>query len=508
MTLTLSLLFAGGSLVALFVVVYRLRHSEERFRLLAENASDLVVLHSPDGRWVWASPSVHRILGYTPAEMIGRDAYELFHPDDQERIRESSHEPVLEEKDGAGIRTTYRIQHREGHYIWLETLTQPILKNGEVVQLLTSSREVTARKEAEYLYRYLIRNLPQTSVLLFDSSFRHLVAEGPLLGNTLVPEGKNLEGRKLWEVFPEDVAATLAPLYSKTLRDQPTRKVQAFRTRLYDAFFLPVHDSTGFVRAGMAVFTDITDKQARLRQVQERTADLERSNRDLEQFAHVASHELKSPLRRIGGFSEILSEEYRGHLSDEADEYLDHIAEGVRSLEEVIDSLLVYSRVQSDRLQLGWVSPEGVLREAVGNLASLIRVKGATVRAEGLPELLTGDEVLIRQLFENLIGNAVKFNTTGRVPEVRVRCFRTLLDWEFHIEDNGPGLSEAYRDKVFTMFQRLHPDVEGTGIGLALCKKIVSLHRGKIWFESKGDGTTFKFTLPARSPEEATDPGR
>jgi len=496
------------ALVILLWLVYRLRRSEERFRMMAENASDLLGMHTQDGTWLWVSPSIERILGYKPEEIIGHNSYEFFHPDDKERIERESHSVVLDQKTGSDVVISYRMRHKEGFYIWLETLTEPIFdKNGCIVQLRTASRDVTGRKEAEYLYRFLIRNLPQTSVLLFDREFRHIVAEGNLLHTTITPQG-GLEGRTLREVFPNDIALTLTPFYMSVLRDIPVRKELIFRTRTYDAHFLPVHDSTGIVRAGMAVFSDITEEVSRIRILEERGMDLERSNRDLEQFANVASHELKSPLRRIAGFAEILAEDYEGLLSDDADEYLGHILEGVTTLQAVIESLLVYSGVQAEKTRMVWLVPEEVLKKALAHLSPLIRERKAKVYSGPLPEAVTGDGTLLRQLLENLIGNAIKFNTESEAPMVRVTCIRTLMEWEFAVEDNGPGLDLSYQDKVFMMFQRIHPEVEGTGIGLALCKKIVGIHRGKIWFEpSVGGGTVFKFTIPARSPEEVTNPG-
>jgi len=205
------------------------------------------------------------------------------------------------------------------------------------------------------------------------------------------------------------------------------------------------------------------------------------------------------------GSLDLITDDYRSKLPKEAHEYARHIIDGVESLQEVIDSLLVYSRVQTDRTKMDWVSPNEIMVQAVQNISGLIRERRARIKRGKLPDLVTADAVLLRQLFENLIGNAVKFNATADRPEVSVRAKRTLLDWEFSITDNGPGLDPSYQEKVFTMFQRVHTTIEGSGIGLALCKKIVGIHRGRIWFEAapKG-GTVFKFTIPARSPDDIT----
>jgi PAS domain S-box-containing protein len=492
-----------AALVILGFLVARLRRSEERFRLLAENASDMIAVHKTDGTYLWVSPSVERLLGYTPRELVGKNPYTLFHPDDVPHIRGTAHEPAL---SGTTVRVTYRIRRKDNTYLWFESLTQPIYNSkGEVVQLQTASRDVTEQKRARDLYRFLIRHLPDTSVFLFDREFRHLVADGTITGRT-IPPVDNLEGKSLWEVFPEDMAIELSPFYQGLFKNgAPIRIEKSFRTRTYNIHFLPVHGALGDVELGMAVFHDVTTQKATVAALEDQTADLERSNRDLEQFANVASHELKSPLRRISSFAEIMAEEYEGLLSDEADEYLNHIIDGVESLRSVIESLLTYSRVQTDRMHMDWVDMNEIVLEAVKNKAGAIRDSGAQVTKTVLPNLVTGDDVLLRQLIENLIGNAIKFNTTGRRPLVKISAKRLLLDWEFSVTDNGPGLDPAYGLKVFTMFQRLHPEVPGTGIGLALCKKIVGIHRGRIWYEGhQGEGTTFKFTISARSPDEVT----
>jgi signal transduction histidine kinase len=373
-----------------------------------------------------------------------------------------------------------------------------------------TNRDLVAQSEAlqraQNAYRLLVYHLPDTSVFLFDDSFRHLVAEGAVLDHVGVPARSG--DLTLWEVFPRDIAQELHPHYYRIFKgSEPWEVEQVFRTRVYRVHFIPIAGLQGQTELGMAVFTDITEQKSTLVALQDRTQDLERSNRDLEQFANVASHELKSPLRRISGFAELLAEEYEGLLSEEADDYIHHIIDGTDSLRSVIESLLTYSRVTTDRSHLGWVDMNEVLREAHRNLLELIREREAVVTCEPLPDQVAGDRTLLRQLLENLIGNAIKFNTTDRTPQVRISARRDLLDWVFTVTDNGPGLDPALDHRVFAMFQRIHPEVEGTGIGLALCKKIVGIHRGKIWYEpAPHGGTSFIFSLSARSPEEVTIP--
>lgn len=501
---TIAPLLLVAILVVTVILVVRLRRSEERFRLLAEHSLDLIGLHDPDGNHIWISPSVEKLLGYTQKEMVGRNAYQFFHPEDLERIRSQSHNVALA---GKPVRITYRSRRKDGTYIWLETLTSPVFDSkGGIVRLVTASRDVSARKKAEDLYRFLVRHLPDTSVFLFDDNFRHIIADGSLTGKT-IPPTTNLEGGTLFEVFPRDMAITLQPYYRMVFDGQPRVVEQAFRTRIYQITFLPIiYGEDQHVSMGMAVFHDVTEQKRIVQALQEQALDLERSNRDLERFANVASHELKSPLRRIASFAELLAEDYEGMLGDDADDSINEIIEGVRSLSEVIEALLAYSRVQTDASNMGWVDLNVLCDEVMKGLAPVIRDTGAVVTKADLPTV-TGDEVLLKQLCQNLISNAIKFYDGPGRPEVTVTAVRELLDWEISIRDNGPGVPQGQRKNIFEMFKRAHSsDVEGSGIGLALCKKIVAIHRGRIWIEDSEEGADFRIRLPARSPEEITDP--
>jgi PAS domain S-box-containing protein len=494
-------LFVGlgiAGLLALLLLTRRLRKSEARFRLLAENSTDIVCLHDAEGRWLWVSPSVQRVLGHDPKDMIGEFPFSLIHPEDAGHFKQLAEDA---KKSGPqGFSRIYRMRRKDGRYLWLETVAVPIREAGRPVLIRTASRDVSQQHRIESLYRFLVEHLPNTSVFLYDRNLQFLLAESSIAWASTAVKGASLH-----EVFPEDVLAFLEPHFRAALDNRGEVLEEPFRMRSYRIHFLPVNGAAEGISLGMAVFLDVTDEKATLEALQERSVELERSNRDLEQFANVASHELKAPLRRISSFAELLQVEYAGSLSGEADTYLGHITNGVRALQGVIEALLTYSRVQSDRTVMDWVDMDQVYEDAIRNLSPMLAERGAEVSASGLPDLIAGDATLLRQLLENLIGNGVKFNRTGRRPRVRIEAKRGLLDWEFAVRDNGPGLDVSYRVKAFTMFQRFHPEIEGTGVGLALCKKIVGLHRGKIWYDSEPNrGTTFHFTLSSRALDDTT----
>jgi signal transduction histidine kinase len=248
-----------------------------------------------------------------------------------------------------------------------------------------------------------------------------------------------------------------------------------------------------------------------LRQGEEREADLARSNAELEQFAYVASHDLQEPLRKVASFCQMLERRYKGQLDERADTYIAFAVDGAKRMQDLINDLLAFSRVGRTTERFESVDLDTVLDLALRNLASAIESSGTEIRRSPLPTL-AGDRSLLVALFQNLIGNAIKFR--GEDPPI-VEVNATALEgrWEFTVSDNGIGIPEDYRDRVFVIFQRLHgrDEYAGTGIGLALCRKIVEFHGGRIDVDTpEGTGTTIRFTLAenltidaARSPQEA-----
>ena len=237
-------------------------------------------------------------------------------------------------------------------------------------------------------------------------------------------------------------------------------------------------------------------------QVQLRTAELARSNAELVQFAYVSSHDLQEPLRAVGGFVELLQRRYEGKLDDKADTAIGLAVDGVNRMHQLINDLLTYSRVGTHGKSLKLVDCNQVVDEALANLETAIAGSAAQVTRRQLPTV-TADRTQLVQLLQNLIGNAIKFHG-DRPPRASVSAKRSGDTWVFSVRDNGIGIDPKYAERVFVIFQRLHDRTEypGTGIGLAVCKRIVERHGGRIWFESEpGKGATFFFTLPVKEVE-------
>lgn len=235
------------------------------------------------------------------------------------------------------------------------------------------------------------------------------------------------------------------------------------------------------------------------RELAEQASELRRSNSDLERFAYVASHDLQEPLRMVSSYTQLLARRYKGKLDSDADDFIRFALDGVTRMRKLIDDLLMYSRVSTRGEAFDVTSCETVLDNALANLSVSLSESGAILTRNAMPTL-SGDRSQLTQLFQNLIGNAIKFRG-GRAPKIDVKAERAGDGWTFSVEDNGIGIEPEYIDQLFVIFKRLHSRSEypGTGIGLAICKKIVERHGGRISVSSvPGERTTFTFNIPDR----------
>jgi signal transduction histidine kinase len=228
--------------------------------------------------------------------------------------------------------------------------------------------------------------------------------------------------------------------------------------------------------------------------------DILRSNADLEQFAYAVSHDLKAPLRTVGGFLELLNRKHGAELSEEAHEFLSLAKGGAKRMQEMIEALLDYSRIHRQAHMSMEVDLNECSNQAIAALQAVLNEAKAKLSIDSLPKVL-GDAAQLTRLFQNLIGNALKYRHPGVAPEIKLSTRRAGGDWEIVVSDNGIGIDPSQTNKLFKVFSRLHSveSYEGTGIGLALCRSIVERHGGRIWVNSEGEGkgSAFTFTLPA-----------
>ena len=251
-----------------------------------------------------------------------------------------------------------------------------------------------------------------------------------------------------------------------------------------------------------ALQREIQDRQKTELRLQQKAEALARSNQELEQFAYAASHDLQAPLRSITGFSQLLMKHADGKLDPRCDEYLEYIESSARHLHLLINDLLEYSRVGRVEHRPEWIEAGDAVRRAARMMDSEVKRRHVAILHANLPKVYADGGQLV-QLFQNLIGNAIKYSRDEVPPEIRITGELRDKAWEFAVRDNGIGMEPHETERIFTIFQRLHTldRYEGTGIGLSICKKIVELHGGRIWAESSpGEGSTFRFTLSAPAP--------
>lgn len=363
----------------------QLRESETRYRLLAENATDMISTHTPEGVYQYVSPSCFTLLGYHSSELIGHSAYEWIHPEDIPGV-EISHRAVLEALEP--FQVVYRIRHQDGHYLWFETHARAVCdpQTGERVKIQAASRDISDRRRIE-------------------------------------------------------------------------------------------------------------------KELAQHTADLAHSNADLEQFAYIASHDLLEPLRMVASYTQLLALRYPEKLDAQADKYMAYILDGATRMQQLIHDLLQYSRVGTHGKSFEFVNCHEILTQAIANLNIAIRQSEARITGQNLPQVF-GDKTQLLQLFQNLIANAIKYQGS-QPPEVQIEARYREGEWLFSVRDNGIGIDPKHGDRIFQIFQRLHTREEypGTGIGLAICKRIVERHHGHIWVESEPSrGAIFYFTLANSSP--------
>lgn len=386
----------------------------------------------------------------------------------------------------------------------------PIIEQGELTGLVVTFNDVSARNRAEQSLRTSEKKF---RVLAETANDAIVSSDGR---GSIIYFNKTAErifGYRAREVF----GVPLTLLMPQECHDREEQGIEQFMStaeaegvgkpvelvgRRKDGSEFPIELSlaswkTGDDRYFTAIIRDITERKQILNTLAERAAALTRSNQELEQFAYVASHDLQEPLRMITGYTQLLAKRYHGRLDQDADEYIAYAVDGAKRMQTLINDLLAYSRVGTRGKEFTRTECEAILKTILTNLQVAVQESGAVITYDALPVVVC-DGGQIGQLLQNLIGNAIKYRNS-RAPEIHVGCKPEDGRWLFWVKDNGIGIDPEYAERIFAIFQRLHTREEypGTGIGLAVCKKIVERHGGSIWVDSAlGKGATFHFTLP------------
>jgi PAS domain S-box-containing protein len=455
-----------------------------------------------------------RLFGASPGEAIGRRLDGLVEQDDGALSTE-----VLDEMSSTGIERGSWLRGRDGRRFWAKTTTAAVPgEDGGVAGYALVVRDATPQREArdELLRSKMmfegILAIASDAVVCVDESQRVVFFnEGAERIFNYSPN--DILGQPLELLIPE----RHRPAHAARVREFGESGVVARQMgdrgeisgRRKDGEVFPAAASISKLDLGerriyTAVLRDVTERRAAAEALERQTQELARSNAELEQFAYVASHDLQEPLRMVASYTQLLARRYQGQLDDDAEEFIGFAVDGVTRMQALINDLLAYSRVGTRGGEFRPVPLDDVLEKVIATLRPSMDELGAVVTHDPLP-VAVGDPGQLHQLFQNLLQNAIKFQRRDVRPEVRVGVMERPGEWEIAVRDNGIGIADEFRDRIFVIFQRLHNRTEypGTGIGLAICKKIVERHGGHIWVESSpGEGSTFHFTLPKDGQDE------
>jgi PAS domain S-box-containing protein len=478
-----------------------LRESDERYRLLLDGIEDYAIfLIDPGGTVITWNAGAERIKGYSADEIIGRDFACFFPAEDVARGRPQE---VLRLAAEHGRHEEQGLRVRKDGTRFLARVQFTAVRDsaGELRGFSEFSHDLSEREESRARYRSLLEASIDAMVVVdgtgaivltnAQTALRFGYAEGELLGQPVT------------RIIPAGVADHLPEYDLHTTRTVPTSSVDAeFIGRRRDGSEFPIEImlSPMAIAEGTfltAVVRDITQRKVADANLRQKIDALKSSNEELAQFAYIASHDLQEPLRMVASYTQLLSRRYRGKLDAEADEYIAFAVDGANRMRQLIEDLLDYSRVGTAGNEMVDTSSEDAFALAIAHLHEAIEGSGAIVTHGELPRV-HADQVQLVQLFQSLLGNALKYQAAD-LPLVHVSAAREGAgSWRFAVRDNGIGIDPKYFDRIFGMFQRLHQREEfsGTGIGLAICRKIVERHGGTISVDSRpGQGSTFSFVL-------------
>jgi PAS domain S-box-containing protein len=493
-----------------------LRESEERFRSVVDSANDGILVYDKQLNVIAGNLAAERIIGLPLADIVGAAGFTSLLPcvhADGSPVLPDERPTRLTVKSGKPLTgQIVGIYRPDGSMNWVSVNTGFLRRPGEAdwYGVVSTIGDITKQRNAELalsaseaLYRQTFE-LATTGIAHVDLTGRFMKVNRRLC-EILGYSEKELIGRSVKEIsHPEDRSLTDSQRMRVRSGEKPSvrfekRYIRQNGTIVWvDLSVALACDASGVPQYEIALFDDITERkkaEAALRGAHE---ELKRSNAELEQFAYVASHDLQEPLRMVSSYTQLLMRRYGDKLDGDAKEFTAFIVDGATRMKQLIEDLLAYSRVGTRDRNFKPADAESSLKRALTNLRAALQDSGATVTQDKLPTIPC-DEVQLAQLFQNLIGNALKFRQPDAAPAVHVGAAEHGEEWEFTVRDNGIGIEPQYFERIFMVFQRLHNKGEypGTGIGLAIVKKVVERHGGRIWVQSQpGAGTTFHFTMP------------
>ncbi len=495
--------------------------SEERFRVMFSKAPlGMALIDSLNGDIIDANERYAEIAGRTLEELKKIDWLQITHPDDVQEDLDNM--TLLNAKKIPGFTMQKRYVHPNGTFIWIQMSIAPIDATDPLhPRHLCMVEDITQRRTAELALHHSNERYDLVARATNDA-----IWDWDIESDKVIRTGRGLES--LFEYSSEEASAN-NEFWTKNVHPKDIERVVTNRLKILanpqelfweDEYrFLKANGSYAFVydkgyiirnKAGKAIrligaTQDITQrKETELllkelnEKLEKRASELEISNTELERFAYVSSHDLQEPLRMISSFLQLLEKRYKGQLDETADQYIHYAVDGANRMKTLILDLLEYSRVGTSSDEVGATDMNAVVEEVLGIFKPQVIELEATIKVNPLPVLPNTRRTQLLQLFQNLVGNALKYHSKKK-PEIVIDVKEEPTEWLFSVKDNGIGFDKKFADKVFIIFQRLHNHNEysGTGIGLSICKKIIEKHGGKIWVDAApGTGSIFYFTIP------------
>ncbi len=511
-----------------------LKESEEKYRAIFENTGNPTIIIEEDMTISLVNEEFERVSGYSREEIEGTKWTEMVCKDDLNRMMKYHR---LRRKHPGVVPKSYevRLKNKKGEFREVYLTVGLISESGRSIASLVDITE--RKKDLEELreYRAHLEELVEKrtgeleganrALAESEEKFRELFNKADDMITLVELNEKGIPGNfievndvatkrlgysreeflnmtpanivapeKLAEI-PENAAEINKEEYAKFEIVHITKNGRRIPVEITNHAF-----ELGGRRVALAISRDITERKHAEEEQKKLVEDLKRSNEELERFAYVASHDLQEPLRTIASFTQLLERRYKGKFDKDADEFMNYIVDASFRMKDQIDGILEYSRVTTDHRGFEQVDLELVLNQAITNLRTLIEENNAEIIHDPLPAL-TGDDDQLRRVFQNLVGNAIKFRKPELPPRINisVREDKENNEYIFSVADNGIGIDQQYMERIFVIFQRLHTrkSYKGTGIGLSVVKRIIERHNGRIWVESEqGIGSTFYFTLP------------
>jgi PAS domain S-box-containing protein len=484
---------------------------EARYRALLEAAPDAMIVVNQAGEIVLLNLQAEKQFGYYRDELLGHQVKNIIPEGFAERLITDGTRTAAEavaQQIGTGIELSGR--RKDGSEFPIEIMLSP-LENAEGILVTAAIRNISGRKTAEEALRQseerlrlVVSNVTDYAILMLDLDGR-VVSWNEGAEKIKGYRAEEIIGQHFSCFYPAEEITNGKPAFELARATRNGRsedegwRVRKDGSRFYaNVVVTALYDETGLLRGFGKITRDITERKKSEEHLVKTAEELKRSNDQLEQFAYVASHDLQEPLRMVASYTQLLARRYRGRLDSDADEFIAYAVDGCNRMQGLIRDLLAYSRSGENGKPHRKISGEGALQEALSNLRATIEESGAVVTHDSLPAIMTDDTQLV-QVLQNLIGNAIKYRSAA-IPNVHISAAKNGgKEWVFSVRDNGLGIPSQYFERIFILFQRLHgrQEFNGTGIGLAICKKIVERLGGRIWVESQPEkGSTFYFSLP------------